>query len=372
MIRRVATSAAGVLTAIGVTAAMAFGVGDAGGVLNGGGEPVGAASHSTLALDVSGPLFTETGLVPGAVVERCVAVTNAGNHSAAVALYGARAADTLTPYLRLQVTRGTRPPAAPGSCTGFTALATDFGLGAGGVQFDDTLDAFPIDPAGALRPEDDIQAGEMRAYRLRVTVGGGGDAIQGLQTVQAFAFGATSAAGGTTRTPIDPGVTRKRPPRVNPNDPATGQPDRWCARVDVPDPRGPSARRIPGTSRWVTSRRVLATYEPRGAAAKRLGLRVWTNQQGRRLVLALGERWALGVAPPRTWSSVTYRLNDERSDRSASRPYVWQIDPEHIYPGENRVRITVRVRGAQPITAEVRFRMRAWGENKDESVCTLS
>ncbi len=368
MIRRAVPAATGALAAAGATAAMAFGIGGAGGVLTGGGD-VSAASHGSLRLDVNGPLFTEHGLVPGAVVERCVTVTNEDAYPADVALYGRRDADALAPHLRLQVTRGSRPAGAPGSCAGFLAVPADFGFGANGIQFDGTLDAFPTTPDAAVSPGDEMQAGETRAYRLRITVAGGGNAIQGLQAVQAFSFGATST-GGTTRTPIDPGPSRKRPPRENPNDPTTGQSDRWCGRVDVPSPARPGMRRIPTTDRWVLARRVLSPHAARGGA-KRLGMRIWTNRQGRRLVLALGERWALGVAPPRTWASVTYRLNGERSAGSSSRPFVWQIDPEHIYPGENRVRVTVTPRDGAPMETEFRFRMRAWGENKDESVCSL-
>lgn len=370
MIRRTVAAIGGVLVTTGVTAAMAFGVGGSGGVLNGGADDVRAASGGTLTLDVSGPLFTETALAPGHVVERCVTVTNEDVHPADIALFGSRDTDDLMPHLRLQITRGTRPAAAAGSCAGFSPAPADFGLGAPGVQFDGTLDTFPAGESTALRPDDAMQAGEARTYRLRVTVADAGNAIANLQAVQTFIFGATSNGGGTTRTPPDPGTRRKRPPRPNPNDPTSGAADRWCARVDVPPPSKQGMRRIPDTERWVLSRRVL-TAQTANAAAKKLGLRVWTNGQGRRLVLALGERWSLGVAPPRTWGTVSYTINGEATGSASSRPFVWQVDPEHVYPGENRVRVTVTPRSGKPVQAEFRFRMKAWGENQDESVCSL-
>ncbi len=147
--------------------------------------------------------------------------------------------------------------------------------------------------------------------------------------------------------------------------------ERWCGKVDVPDPEATGMQRIPGTDRWIVARRLL-TPSSGNAAARKLGMRIWTNQRGGRLVLALGERWALGVAPPRTWERVTYRLNGEMTGQVSARPFVWQIEPERIYPGENRVRITVQPRSGAPVTTEFRFRMKAWGDNVDESVCTLA
>lgn len=371
MIRRAVAAIAGVLVAAVATAAMAFGIGGSGGVLTGGGDEIRAASHGGLHLDVAGPVFTEAGLAPGHVVERCVTLTNEDAHPADVALFGPRAEDALAPHLRLQITRGTRPAAAAGSCAGFTPVSADFGLGAPGVQFDGTLDTFPQSESAALRPEDPIQAGEARSYRLRITVADAGNAIGNLQAVQSFVFGVTTTGDGTTRTPIDPGTSRKRPPRQNPNEPTAGASDRWCARVDVPPPSKRGMRRIPNTDRWVMARRVLTAHAANGAA-KKLGMRIWTNQEGRRLVFALGERWSLGVAPPRTWRTVAYQLNGEAAGSGSSRPFVWQVDPERIYPGENRVRVTVTPRTGQPVRAEFRFRMKAWGANPDESVCTLA
>lgn len=371
MIRRAVAAICGVLVAAAATAAMAFGIGGSGGVLNGGGNEIRAASHGGLRLDVDGPVFTEAGLAPGHVVERCVTLTNDDALPADVALFGPRAADTLAPHLRLQITRGTRPAAAAGSCAGFIPASADFGLGAPGVQFDGTLDTFPASESTALRPEDPIQAGEVRTYRLRVTVADEGNAVANLQAVQSFVFGATTTGGGTTRTPIDPGTGRKRPPRQNPNEPTAGASDRWCARVDVPSPSKQGMRRIPNTERWVMSRRVLTAHAANGAA-KKLGMRVWTNRQGQRLVFALGERWSLGVAPPRTWGTVSYQINGEAAGSASSRPFVWQVNPDHVYPGENRVRVTVTPRTGTPVQTEFRFRMKAWGANPDESVCTLA
>lgn len=372
MIVRALAGAGAVLLATGAAAAMAFGVNGSGGVFGGGDDAqIGATSASRLQLDVTGPLFTAEGLQPGDELERCVAVENTGQHAADIALFGRRDVDALTPYLHLEITRGTRPAAAAGSCAGFMPAATDYGLGTPGLQFSGGLDTFPTTPEAALQPDDEIQAGEVRAYRLRVRVTGSGQAVQGLQTVQAFTFGATVNEGGTTRTPTDPGVgNRRRPPRPNPNNPAAGLEERWCSRVDVPEPQGAAMRRIPGTARWVVARQLLSPFSAQ-RDAKKLGMRIWTNEQGRRLVLALGERWSLGVAPPRTWTRVTYRLNGEVTGRAASRPYVWQIDPERMYPGENRVRVTIEPRRGEPVSAEFRFRMKAWGEREDESVCTL-
>ena len=59
MIRRAVPAATGALAAAGATAAMAFGIGGAGGVLTGGGD-VSAASHGSLRLDVNGPSSRST------------------------------------------------------------------------------------------------------------------------------------------------------------------------------------------------------------------------------------------------------------------------------------------------------------------------
>lgn len=366
MIRRWLAMLVGAGLTAGVSAAMAFGVGGQGGVFT----PAGASQpDGDLLADVTGPLFDVDALRPSEPVERCITLTNTSATESQFGIFGRRDPDALASHLRLRVTRGTRPATTPGSCAGFVPSDGDYGYGATGVEYDGTLASFPASADDAIVKEGRVGAGESRTYRLSVELTEHNDTVQGLSSVQAFVFAASDS--GQTRPPSDPG-SRKRPRRVNPFDDTPGLSDRWCARVDVPDVQAAGLRRIPGTrDRWVVARRMVSPHRRSGRAAP-LALRIWTNRGGRQLVLALGEKALMGVAPPREWGTVTYRINRDAEGRGDARPYVWQVDPERVYPGENRVEVTIRPRRGTPITTEFRFKMRAWGEDQDESICTLA
>jgi Camelysin metallo-endopeptidase len=107
-------------------------------------------------------------------VTGCLAVTYTGSLDAGVRLY-ASLSGTLGPYITLIVTRGTDPAPAFGSCTGFTADATNYlGLGPG-VLYNGLLSAFPttyatgiVDPLSAS-PET-WTTGESHSYRFSFTL----------------------------------------------------------------------------------------------------------------------------------------------------------------------------------------------------------
>jgi hypothetical protein len=88
---------------------------------------------------------------PGAVSTGCIQVSYTGTLPATVKLYGSGGGTGLDQYLNLVVTRGTfsGSPAA-GSCTGFTADATNYIAAGAGVIYSGTLANWPASAATAL------------------------------------------------------------------------------------------------------------------------------------------------------------------------------------------------------------------------------
>jgi hypothetical protein len=149
-----------------------------------------APAAATVTIDSTAPLFSEAGLVNGQQFERCTVITNQGPQPADVTLFGTASQADLSPWLDLDLVRGTLPAGtAPGDCTGFAADAVDYGTGTNGVVFHGTLASLPGDDAGIADPTR-WAVGEQHAYLLRVHYTGD-DPQQGLSTTQSFSWGAT-------------------------------------------------------------------------------------------------------------------------------------------------------------------------------------
>jgi hypothetical protein len=72
-------------------------------------------------------MFADERLIPGLAVERCIAVTFAGNVDVdSVRLYAAATSGNLAPYLDLTITMGAPATGPSNSCTGFTSSGTLF------------------------------------------------------------------------------------------------------------------------------------------------------------------------------------------------------------------------------------------------------
>jgi hypothetical protein len=72
-------------------------------------------------------MFANERLIPGLAVERCIAVTFAGNVDVdSVRLYAAATTGTLAPYLDLTITMGAPATGPSNSCTGFASSGTLF------------------------------------------------------------------------------------------------------------------------------------------------------------------------------------------------------------------------------------------------------
>jgi hypothetical protein len=99
----------------------------------------------------SSAVLSLTNAKPGAVSTGCIDVTYTGTLPATVKLYGTGSGSGLNQYLNFVVTRGTfsgTPPA--GSCTGFTADATNYIAQGAGVIYSGTLAAWPANASTAL------------------------------------------------------------------------------------------------------------------------------------------------------------------------------------------------------------------------------
>jgi hypothetical protein len=147
-----------------------------------------AAANVTIAS--TAPLFQQDGLVPDQTFDRCTVLTNEGPQPADVTLFGTASTADLSPWLHLELVRGTLPPGgAAGDCSGFSADPADYGSGAPGVVFQGTLDTLPDASTGIADPTR-WAVGEQHAYLLRVHYTGQ-NAQMGKTTVQSFNWGST-------------------------------------------------------------------------------------------------------------------------------------------------------------------------------------
>lgn len=147
-------------------------------------------ADAVVTISSSSPLFSASGLVGGEQLTRCTVLRNEGPQPADVTLFGTSATKDLSPWLDLELVRGTLPSGTPaGDCTGFAADAADYGSGTPGVVFRGTLATLPDSDDGIADPSR-WAVGEEHAYELRVTYTGT-NPQQGLETVQDFNWGVT-------------------------------------------------------------------------------------------------------------------------------------------------------------------------------------
>lgn len=147
-------------------------------------------ADAVVTISATAPLFSADGLVGGEQLERCTVLRNEGPQPADVTLFGTAAVSDLSPWLDLELVRGSLPSGTPaGDCTGFTADSADYGSGTAGVVFRGTLATLPDGTSGIADPSR-WAVGEEHAYLLRVTYTGQ-NPQQGLQTVQDFNWGVT-------------------------------------------------------------------------------------------------------------------------------------------------------------------------------------
>lgn len=147
-------------------------------------------ADAVVTISSSAPLFAAAGLVGGEQLERCTTLRNEGPQPADVTLFGTAAVADLSPWLELDLVRGTLPGGTPaGDCTGFVADAADYGSGTPGVVFRGTLATLPDGSSGIADPAR-WAVGEEHAYLLRITYTGT-NPQQGLETVQDFNWGVT-------------------------------------------------------------------------------------------------------------------------------------------------------------------------------------
>jgi hypothetical protein len=130
---------------------------------------------------------------PGSVATGCIQVSYTGTLPANVKLYGTGGGTGLNQYLNLVVTRGTfsGTPAA-GSCTGFTADATNYISQGAGVIYSGTLANWPASASTALSDPTAASpatwaTGTSHGYQLQATLGSS-TAAQGLTGTETFTF----------------------------------------------------------------------------------------------------------------------------------------------------------------------------------------
>ncbi len=158
-------------------------------------NPSNSISAGTIQLtsgSFAAPVVSLSGAKPGAVSTGCIQITNSGTLSAQMRLYGTSSGG-LNEYLKLVVTRGSfsGTPAA-GSCTGFTADATNYIAQGAGVIYSGTLSSFPSSASSALLdPTASSPATwgpqSTHGYQLQVTVLSNAGA-QGLTGHETFTF----------------------------------------------------------------------------------------------------------------------------------------------------------------------------------------
>lgn len=165
-----------------------------------------APASSAVTISSSAPLFQEAGLVGGQTFDRCTVLTNEGPQPADVTLFGTASEAALSPWLDLELVRGSLPDGTPaGDCTGFVADTENYGESDPGVIFRGTLDTLPDADSGIADPTR-WAVGERHAYLLRVHYTGD-DPQQGLQTVQNFSWGVTPFDDRPPDPYVDPGTT---------------------------------------------------------------------------------------------------------------------------------------------------------------------
>lgn len=231
---------------------------------------------AVVTISSTAPLFSADGLVGGEQLERCTVLRNEGPQPADVTLFGTAAVSDLSPWLDLDLVRGTLPDGTPaGDCTGFVPDTADYGAGSPGVVFHGTLASLPDGESGIADPSR-WAVGESHAYLLRVTYTGQ-NPQQGLETVQDFNWGVTPFDDRPPESFTDPSTT----PIGGLSNTTTGgsdsglsgvEPQRQCTIVSFGPGRPYIGARAVIKAKKTTPKKAKAKTTARKAALARLGI----------------------------------------------------------------------------------------------------
>lgn len=331
-----------------------------------------APAAATVTIASSAPLFSAGGLVGGERLERCTVLTNEGPQPADVTLFGSATQADLSPWLELELVRGTLPPTSVGGdCTGFTPDGADYGSGGAGVVYRGTLADLPDASAGIADPAR-WAVGEQHAYKLQIDYSGA-DPQQGLTTVQSFAWGVTpfddrpeepaegSTPFGDEGPPAGQPVSGAGAPGAGGDDLAARQ----CTIVSFPsrayvgaravskpkELRRKAKRKRAGRAAVVPSaeaaRRSALLRRTKAAAARRsptLVVRL-SKGKGERLSVRVGLRKGTKLSAPRRWRWVRVRVNGSPARSSVRWPFTSSLTMGQLRTGYNQIDISLH-RGA--------------------------
>lgn len=338
-------------------------------------------ANAVVTISSSSPLFAADGLVGGEQLERCTVLRNEGPQPADVTLFGTAAVTDLSPWLDVELVRGSLPTgAAPGDCTGFAPDGADYGSGTPGVVFRGTLASLPDGTTGIADPSR-WAVGEEHAYLIRVTYTGA-NPQQGLQTVQDFNWGVTPFDDRPPEEFTDPGTppTSSGTPTPTPlNGGSAGGGARQCSVVTLAPGRPYIGARAIIKAKAVSSKKkraraaqvaalglrpseVVAGTEELGAlsaaevahraqllaATRRLGARRQpvmvvriTKSKGNTLSLRVALRKNGKTLSPRRWRWVRMRLNATATKSTVRWPFVSTAKMTQLRTGYNQIDLTL-------------------------------
>ncbi len=325
-------------------------------------------ASAIVTIAASAPLFNENALLGGERIERCTILENLGPQPADVTLFGTASVTDLSPWLNVELIRGTLPgTGSTGDCTGFTPDAANYGNGPGGVVFRGTLATLPDGTAGIADPTR-WAVGEKHAYMVRIDYTGQ-NPQQGLRTVQNFHWGVTPFDNRP-----DEAFTDDAPPRLpseNVNPPAIRQ----CTSVSfrrpligaraISKPKQIKARRkeIPALAQLgVGADEVLSAGEdastiPADELARRARLlKVTASRAARRmpvmvvrltpgknntLAVRVGLRKNGKMQAPRRWRWVRVRINKSATKSTLRWPFTATTKMSLLRTGYNQIDLTL-------------------------------
>jgi hypothetical protein len=342
-------------------------------------------ANAVVTISSSSPLFAADGLVGGEQLERCTVLRNEGPQPADVTLFGTAAITDLSPWLDVELVRGTLPTGgAAGDCTGFAPDAADYGSGTPGVVFRGTLASLPDGTTGIADPSR-WAVGEEHAYLIRVTYTGA-NPQQGLQTVQDFNWGVTpfddrppeefadpGQAPGSSQTPTPtplnggsggpgagPGARQCTVVTLAPGRPYIGA--RAIIKAKAVSSKKKKARAKQAAALGVRPSEVVAGSEELGAlsadevahraqlltATRRLGARRQpvmvvriSKSKGDTLSLRVALRKNGKTLSPRRWQWVRMRLNATATKSTVRWPFVSTAKMSQLRTGYNQIDLTL-------------------------------
>lgn len=337
-------------------------------------------ASAVVTISSSAPLFAASGLVGGEQLERCTVLRNEGPQPADVTLFGTAAITDLSPWLNVELVRGTLPAGgAAGDCTGFAPDPDDYGAGTAGVVFRGTLASLPDGTTGIADPSR-WAVGEEHAYLIRVTYTGA-NPQQGLQTVQDFNWGVTPFDDRPPEEFTDPGQTpgSSGTPTPTPLNGGSGGGARECSIVTMApgrpyigaraiikakavSPKKRKARAAQAAALGVRPSEVVAGPEQLGSlsagevahraqlltATRRLGARRQpvmvvriTKSKGNTLSLRVALRKNGKTLSPRRWRWVRMRLNATATKSTVRWPFVSTAKMSQLRTGYNQIDLTL-------------------------------